>query len=44
MLEVVKHDGKTRKIQSLHYNGDRIWGATCRMLLQFQRIIENGAD
>jgi 8-oxo-dGTP pyrophosphatase MutT (NUDIX family) len=41
-LEVARHDGKTQKVQSLHYNGDRIWGATCRMLLQFQRIIEGG--
>jgi 8-oxo-dGTP pyrophosphatase MutT (NUDIX family) len=44
ILEVVKHNGKTRKTQSLHYNGDRIWGATCRMLLQLQRIIENEHD
>lgn len=42
MLEVARNDGKSQKVQSLHYNGDRIWGATCRMLLQFQRIIENG--
>jgi 8-oxo-dGTP pyrophosphatase MutT (NUDIX family) len=41
VLEVTRHDGKAQKVQSLHYNGDRIWGATCRMLLQFQRIIEN---
>lgn len=24
-----------------HYNGDRIWGATCRVLLQFRDIVEN---
>ncbi len=42
MLEVARHDGKTQEVQSLHYNGDRIWGATCRMLLQFQRIVEDG--
>lgn len=41
VLEVAMHDGKTRRMQSFHYNGDRIWGATCRMLLQFQRIIED---
>jgi 8-oxo-dGTP pyrophosphatase MutT (NUDIX family) len=41
-LEIARHDGKMEKVQSLHYNGDRIWGATCRMLLQFQRIIEDG--
>jgi 8-oxo-dGTP pyrophosphatase MutT (NUDIX family) len=44
VLEVARHDGKTQKVQSLHYNGDQIWGATCRMLLQFQKIIEDGGD
>ena len=24
-----------------HYNGDRIWGATCRILLRFRDIVEN---
>lgn len=24
-----------------HYNGDRIWGATCRILLQLRDVIEN---
>jgi hypothetical protein len=40
--EVASHGGKSQTVQSLHYNGDRIWGATCRMLLQFQKIIEGG--
>jgi 8-oxo-dGTP pyrophosphatase MutT (NUDIX family) len=40
VLEVAGNDGKTKKVQSLHYNGDRIWGATCRVLLQFQSIVE----
>jgi 8-oxo-dGTP pyrophosphatase MutT (NUDIX family) len=44
ILEVARQDGKTQKVPSLHYNGDRIWGATCRMLMQFQRIIENGSN
>jgi 8-oxo-dGTP pyrophosphatase MutT (NUDIX family) len=26
---------------SFHYNGDRIWGATCRILMTFRDIIEN---
>lgn len=25
----------------LHYNGDRIWGATCRILLTFRDVVEN---
>jgi 8-oxo-dGTP pyrophosphatase MutT (NUDIX family) len=42
--EVTRHNGKTQKVQSLHYNGDQIWGATCRMLLQFQKIIQDGGN
>jgi 8-oxo-dGTP pyrophosphatase MutT (NUDIX family) len=42
VLETAGYDGRTEKVQSLHYNGDRIWGATCRILLRFQNIIENG--
>ncbi|MHB8108812.1 MAG: NUDIX hydrolase [Syntrophorhabdaceae bacterium] len=26
---------------SFHYNGDRIWGATCRVLMHFRDIIEH---
>lgn len=25
----------------LHYKGDRIWGATCRILLTFRDVVEN---
>lgn len=44
VFEVAKYNGRIKKVPSLHYNGDRIWGATCRMLLQFQKIIENGSN
>lgn len=43
VMEVAKYDGKSQQVQSIHYKGDRIWGATCRMLLQFQKIVENGS-
>ncbi len=26
---------------SFHFNGDRIWGATCRVLMYFRDIVEN---
>ena len=26
---------------SFHFNGDRIWGATCRVLMHFRDIVEN---
>ncbi len=44
VMETAKYDGKSRQVQAIHYKGDRIWGATCRMLLQFQKIMENGSN
>ena len=40
VMETSVFNGKPHKTQAFEYNGDRIWGATCRMLLQFQIIIE----
>jgi 8-oxo-dGTP pyrophosphatase MutT (NUDIX family) len=41
VLEMVELNGKTYKAHSIYYNGDRIWGATCRILLQFKKLIED---
>jgi 8-oxo-dGTP pyrophosphatase MutT (NUDIX family) len=41
-MEEAEHAGKVEKVPSFYYNGDRIWGATCRILLRFKRIIEDG--
>ena len=41
-IEQAEHEGSLHAIQSFYYRGDRIWGATCRMLLQFKRIIGDG--
>jgi 8-oxo-dGTP pyrophosphatase MutT (NUDIX family) len=41
-IEEVELGDRIEKVPSFYYNGDRIWGATCRILLKFKRIIENG--
>jgi 8-oxo-dGTP pyrophosphatase MutT (NUDIX family) len=35
------YDGRTMSVPSIYFGGDRIWGATCRLLLQLRQIIEN---
>jgi len=42
LIEEAEYRGRLEKVPSLHYNGDRIWGATCRILLTLQRIIDHG--
>jgi 8-oxo-dGTP pyrophosphatase MutT (NUDIX family) len=37
-LEEAEREGHAEKVPSFYYQGDRIWGATCRMLLRFRRI------
>lgn len=39
-LEEAEQGGHTEKVPSFYYEGDRIWGATCRMLLKFKRIAD----
>lgn len=38
---LTEHEGRRWTVPSIHYNGNRIWGATCRILLRFRNIIEN---
>ncbi len=38
------YGGKQLKFEALEYNGDRIWGATCRMLMRFQLIVEGNGN
>jgi 8-oxo-dGTP pyrophosphatase MutT (NUDIX family) len=35
-----KLDNHVIRVPSIYYQGDRIWGATCRILLQFRQIIQ----
>jgi 8-oxo-dGTP pyrophosphatase MutT (NUDIX family) len=42
LIEEAEHEGRVYNVPSFYYKGDRIWGATCRLLLKFKGIIENG--
>jgi 8-oxo-dGTP pyrophosphatase MutT (NUDIX family) len=37
-LEEAEREGHREKVPSFYYEGDRIWGATCRMLMRLRRI------
>jgi hypothetical protein len=39
--EQIEYRGKEETIDCFYYNGDRIWGATCRMLLKLKRIVHD---
>lgn len=39
-LEEAEHGGHVEKVPSFYYEGDRIWGATCRMLLRLKRVLD----
>ena len=41
-LEEANRDGYVEKVPSFYYEGDRVWGATCRILLRFRRIMADG--
>ena len=41
VMEEARHDGKVNAVPALYYEGDRIWGATCRILLRLKRILQN---
>jgi 8-oxo-dGTP pyrophosphatase MutT (NUDIX family) len=41
LIEEAEYEGKVEQVPSFYYNGDRIWGATCRMLLQFRKILRS---
>jgi 8-oxo-dGTP pyrophosphatase MutT (NUDIX family) len=38
-MEEATHEGKTERVHSFYYEGDRIWGATCRILLKLREIV-----
>ncbi len=37
--EEARHEGRTIQVQSIYYEGERIWGATCRLLLTLKQIV-----
>lgn len=40
-VEPAEFKGKNLKAPAIYYEGERIWGATCRMLLQLRRILHD---
>jgi len=41
VMERTEHEGRVWMVPTINYGGDRIWGATCRILLQLRDIVEN---
>ena len=39
--EQMEYRGKVETIDAFYYNGERIWGATCRILLKLKRIVHD---
>lgn len=39
VIERIKYNGEIKEIQAVYYNGERIWGATCRILLKLKHMI-----
>jgi 8-oxo-dGTP pyrophosphatase MutT (NUDIX family) len=40
ILERINYNGEVKEIQATYYNGERIWGATCRILLKLKQMID----
>lgn len=39
LMEEAERAGRIEQVPSFYYNGDRIWGATCKILLKFRKVI-----
>ena len=39
--EATDYRGRLETIDVIYYNGERIWGATCRILLKLKRIVDH---
>lgn len=39
VIEQIKYDGEVKGIHALYYEGERIWGATCRLLLRLKGMM-----
>jgi hypothetical protein len=35
-----EHQGKAVQAPAIYYEGERIWGATCKLLLQLRQILK----
>jgi 8-oxo-dGTP pyrophosphatase MutT (NUDIX family) len=39
--EQIEYGGKAETIDCIYYNGEKIWGATCRILTAFKQLLED---
>lgn len=39
ILERITYNGEIKEIQTIYYRGERIWGATCRILLKLKQMM-----
>jgi 8-oxo-dGTP pyrophosphatase MutT (NUDIX family) len=39
VIEQIEYKADIKEIQALYYKGERIWGATCRLLLKLKQMI-----
>jgi 8-oxo-dGTP pyrophosphatase MutT (NUDIX family) len=39
--EQIEYRGKPETIDCIYFNGERIWGATCRILTTFKQVLED---
>jgi 8-oxo-dGTP pyrophosphatase MutT (NUDIX family) len=40
-IEEAERGGEIERVPAFYFNGERIWGATCRILLKLRKIIED---
>jgi 8-oxo-dGTP pyrophosphatase MutT (NUDIX family) len=40
-IEAVELEGRPKSAPAIYYEGERIWGATCRILMQLRKIIKD---
>ena len=40
-VTISEQKGKAFEVFAIRYNGERIWGATCKLLLELRRILED---
>ena len=43
-IESADFEGRQKNAPAIYYEGERIWGATCRILLQFRKILQDRQD
>jgi hypothetical protein len=40
-MEEARYEERMNMVPAIYFKGDRIWGATCRILLKLRRLLED---